>query len=148
MLYPLANFKQVNWQGVNGTIYALLALDSKNYEIPKLTEEDLGKGLEQTTREKLIQQILDKQLSDGGWALSGTKSDPDMTAMAIQALAPYYEKNSGVETAVEKALQTLSTMQDENGGFASFGTENLESAAQTVIALSTLNVELYRMKHL
>ena len=142
MLYPLANFKQVNWQGVNGTIYALLALDSKNYEIPKLTEEDLGKGLEQTTREKLIQQILDKQLSDGGWALSGTKSDPDMTAMAIQALAPYYEKNSGVETAVEKALQTLSTMQDENGGFASFGTENLESAAQTVIALSTLNVEL------
>ena len=60
MLYPLANFKQVNWQGVNGTIYALLALDSKNYEIPKLTEEDLGKGLEQTTREKLIQQILDK----------------------------------------------------------------------------------------
>ena len=50
-----------------------LALDSKNYEIPKLTEEDLGKGLEQTTREKLIQQILDKQLSDGGWALSGTK---------------------------------------------------------------------------
>ena len=44
MLYPLANFKQVNWQGVNGTIYALLALDSKNYEIPKLTEEDLGKG--------------------------------------------------------------------------------------------------------
>ncbi len=81
-------------------------------------------------------------MSDGGWALSGTKSDPDMTAMAIQALAPYYEKNSGVKTAVEKALQTLSNMQDENGGFASFGTENLESAAQTVIALSTLNVEL------
>ena len=105
MLYPLANFKQVNWQGVNGTIYALLALDSKNYEIPKLTEEDLGKGLEQTTREKLIQQILDKQLSDGGWALSGTKSDADMTAMAIQALAPYYEKNSEVKTAVEKDLQ-------------------------------------------
>lgn len=67
---------------------------------------------------------------------------PDMTAMAIQALAPYYEKNSEVKTAVEKALQTLSNMQDENGGFASFGTENLESAAQTVIALSTLNVEL------
>mgnify|MGYP000060808421 FL=1 len=98
--------------------------------------------MEQTTREKLIQQILDKQLSDGGWALSGTKSDADMTAMAIQALAPYYEKNSEVKTAVEKALQTLSNMQDENGGFASFGTENLESAAQTVIALSTLNVEL------
>ena len=43
MLYPLANFKQVNWQGVNGTIYALLALDSKNYEIPKTYRRRFGK---------------------------------------------------------------------------------------------------------
>lgn len=142
MLYPLANFKQVNWQGINGTIYALLAFDAKDYEVPQLTEEDQAKGLEQTTREKLIQQILNKQLSDGGWTLSGTKADADMTAMAIQALAPYYATNSDVKSAVDRALQTLSTMQDENGGFSSFGTENLESAAQTVIALSTLNVEL------
>ena len=51
-------------------------------------------------------------------------------------------KTAGLKPRLKKALQTLSTMQDENGGFASFGTENLESAAQTVIALSTLNVEL------
>ena len=40
------------------------------------------------TREKLIQVILDAQLTDGGWDLSADKADPDMTAMAIQALAP------------------------------------------------------------
>ena len=90
LLYPLADFNQVNWQGINGTIYALIALDSNNYEIPKLTETDLQKGLVQTTREKLIAHILQNQLEDGGWTLSGTESDADMTAMAIQALAPYY----------------------------------------------------------
>lgn len=142
LLYPLADFNQVNWQGINGTIYALIALDSNNYEIPKLTETDLQKGLVQTTREKLIAHILQNQLEDGGWTLSGTESDADMTAMAIQALAPYYNSDSEVKTAVDRALLTLSRKQDTNGGFGSLGTENLESAAQTVIALSVLDVNL------
>ena len=142
LLYPLADFEQVNWQGINGTIYALIALDSKNYEIPKLTEADLQKGLVQTTREKLIAHILQNQLTDGGWTLSGTESEADMTAMAIQALAPYYNSNGEVKAAVDRALLTLSRMQDVNGGFGSLGTENLESAAQTVIALSVLDVNL------
>lgn len=142
LLYPIADFHQVNWQGINGTIYALIALDSKNYEIPKLTEADLKKGLVQTTREKLTAHILQNQLKDGGWALSGTESDADMTAMAIQALAPYYNSDGKVKTAVDRALLTLSRKQDPNGGFGSWGTENLESAAQTVIALSVLDVNL------
>ncbi len=36
------------------------------------------------TRKKLIQVILDAQLNDGGWTLSGTKADPDITDVAIQ----------------------------------------------------------------
>ena len=142
LLYPLADFNQVNWQGINGTIYALIALDSKNYEIPKLTEADLKKGLVQTTREKLTAHILQNQLKDGGWALSGTESDADMTAMAIQALASYYHSDRGVKTAVDRALLTLHEMQNEQGGFGNRETENLESAAQTVIAFSALDVNL------
>lgn len=142
LLYPLADFNQVNWQGINGTIYALIALDSKNYEIPKLTEADLKKGLVQTTREKLTAHILQNQLKDGGWALSGTESDADMTAMAIQALVPYYHSDRGVKTAVDRALLTLHEMQNEKGGFGNRETENLESAAQTVIAFSALDVNL------
>lgn len=142
LLYPLADFQKVNWQGINGTIYALIALDSHNYEIPKLTEEDLQKGIEQTTREKLVQKILEKQLSDGGWSLSGTEADADMTAMAIQALHAYVPKNQTVKEAVNRAIHVLSEKQNETGGFSSFGTENLESAAQTVIALSAFDVKL------
>ena len=142
LLYPLADFQKVNWQGINGTIYALIALDSHDYEIPKLTEEDLQKGIEQTTRQKLIQKILEKQLSDGGWSLSGTEADADMTSMAIQALYTYVPKNQEVKEAVNRAVHVLSEKQNEAGGFSSFGTENLESAAQAVIALSAFDVKL------
>ena len=69
------------------------------------------------TRKKLIQVILDAQLSDGGWDLSAGKADPDMTAMAIQALAPYYKTSETVKAAVDKALEALSALQRSGGGF-------------------------------
>lgn len=140
ILAPLAEFENVVWQGVNGPAWALIAFDSHNFEIPKLDEDK--KELTQTTREKLIAYILEKQLSDGGWSIAGNQSDADMTAMVLQALAPYYGYDVDVTAAVERALETLSGLQKENGGFATYQTENLESAAQAVIALSSLDVNL------
>ena len=93
------------------------------------------------TREKLIQVILDAQLNDGGWTLSGTKADPDMTAMAIQALAPYYKTNETVKAAVDKALDVLSGLQQGDGGFGSWGTINSESCAQVIVALTALGID-------
>ena len=93
------------------------------------------------TREKLIQVILDAQLTDGGWDLSADKADPDMTAMAIQALAPYYKTNETVKAAVDKALEALSAMQRPDGGFASWGTVNSESCAQVIVALTALGID-------
>ena len=90
------------------------------------------------TREKLIQVILDAQLNDGGWDLSAGKADPDMTAMAIQALAPYYKTNETVKAAVDKALDVLSSLQQGDGGFGSWGTVNSESCAQVIVALTAL----------
>lgn len=141
ILLPLAELENVKWQGVNGPIWALIALDSHDYVIPELPIKKKEKYT-QTTRENLLEAILEKQLADGGWSLSGNKSDADMTAMAIQALAPYYGSDINVTNAVDRALDTLSSLQKDNGGFASYNTENLESAAQTVIALSILNVDL------
>ena len=74
----------------------------------------------QTSREALVAYILDKQLSDGGWALSGDSADPDMTAMAVQALAAYRD-DAAVQAAVDKAVQTLSDMQLSDGGYSSWG---------------------------
>lgn len=133
LLTYLTDMDYVTAQGINGPIWALIALDSHGYEILKSPE-----GAEQVTREKLIAYILEKQLADGGWALSGSTADPDMTGMALQALAPYYDSNSEVKAAVDKALECLSDMQLSNGGFASWGTENAESCAQVIVALTAL----------
>ena len=130
LLKGLDNMAYVQKQGINGPIFTLIALDSHNY--PTMGD---------VTREKLIQVILDAQLPGGGWTLSGTKADPDMTAMAIQALAPYYKTNETVKAAVDKALEALSALQRSDGGFGSWGTVNSESCAQVIVALTALDID-------
>ena len=130
LLKGLDDMAYVQKQGINGPIWTLIALYSHNY--PTMGD---------VTREKLLGVILDAQLTDGGWALSGETADPDMTAMAIQALAPYYKTNETVKAAVDKALEALSAMQRPDGGFASWGTVNSESCAQVIVALTALGID-------
>ena len=136
LLEPLADLDYVKSQGINGPIFALIALDSHDYEIPKAVA-----GKTQTTREALIDAILAAQLSDGGWNVNGNGADADMTAMAIQALAPYYSSNAIVKSAIDDALNRLSQMQEANGGYTSWGTANAESVAQVIVALTSLGID-------
>ncbi len=86
-------------------------------------------------------RILGMQLDCGGWSVtSADQGDVDATAMVVQALAPWYEKDADAELAVERALSFLSASQLENGGFASYGVPNPESAAQVLVALSALGI--------
>ncbi|MBO5371516.1 MAG: Ig-like domain-containing protein [Lachnospiraceae bacterium] len=135
LLKGLSDMKYLNIQGINGPVWALLALDAHDYTVPENT----------VTRESLIAGILAAQLADGGWSVSGSTADADMTAMAIQALAPYYEKDTEVKTAVDKALETLSAMQLTDGGFATAGadTASCESCAQVIVALTALGINPY-----
>lgn len=120
LLSPLFDAQQVVRQGVNGAAYALIALDSRSYEAPD--------GL----RETYLAYLLAAQLPDGGWALAGETSDPDITAQVLQALAPY----PGLAgEAVERGLGALESMLDQ-GRFTT-----LESYAQALIALCTLGEE-------
>ena len=130
LLKGLDSMDYVQTQDINGPIFTLIALDSHNY--PTMGD---------VTREKLIQVILDAQLNDGGWNLSAENADPDMTAMAIQALAPYYKTNETVKAAVDKALEALSALQRSDGGFDSWGTVNSESCAQVIVALTALGID-------
>lgn len=136
LLAPIGDYEKTIWQGINGSIWALIALDSGNYEIPHNPDADV-----QATREMYINDILDNQTSDGGWTLSGDVSEPDVTAMALQALSKYQD-NAAVKTATEKALSLMSQKQDENGGFSSWGTENSESCAQMIVALCELGISV------
>jgi hypothetical protein len=137
LLTPLGDFDKTIWQGLNGPIWALIALDSGNYEIPKNPAAKT-----QATRQLYIDEILNNQMKDGGWSLTGTgDSDVDITAMALQALAKYQDQKA-VKTATDKALTYLSNVQDRKGGFASWGTTNVESVAQVVVAFCELGMDL------
>ena len=137
LLTPLGDFEKTIWQGMNGPIWALIALDSGNYEIPKNPAAKT-----QATRQLYIDEIIKNQMKDGGWSLTGTgDSDVDITAMALQALAKYQDQKA-VKTATDSALTWLSKNQDSKGGFASWGTTNVESVAQVIVALCELGISL------
>lgn len=135
LLSYLSDFNKVKRQGINGPIWALIALDSNNYEIP--TNENPSN---QTTRENLIEYIISKELSNGGWALIGNTPDPDITAMAVTSLAKYYNSNKEVKKSVDRGITALTKMQNSSGEFSSFGTVNSESTSQVIVALCSLGI--------
>ena len=142
LLEPLSNMTYVRKQGINGPIWALLAFDSKEYEIPQISGVSGESAANfQTTREKLVSTILDARKNDGGWTFSGTTSDVDMTAMAIQALAPYYNSDPKVKQAVDGALSWLSSAQNSDGSFSTYGNVTSESASQVIVALTSLGID-------
>lgn len=140
LLTALGNFDKIIWQGINGPIWALIALDSGNYAMPQNPA-----ATTQATRQMYINEILSRQLSNGGWNLTDKGGDgtvdPDITGMALQALAKYQEQ-AAVKTATDKALDCLSKMQRPDGSFASWGTTNSESVAQVIVALCELGISL------
>ena len=138
LLQPLADFEQTVFQGINGPAFALLALDCGSYEIP----ENIG-GTTQATRELYVDYILSAQLENGGWSLMGGEAEIDLTAMALQALAKYQDRQD-VKDAIEKGIALLSARQNENGGyqFNAAEPESSESIAQTIVALTELGIAL------
>ena len=131
----LSDLDYVTYQGNNGPIWALIALNSGNYPASGTA-----------TRQALVEELLRVQTSDGGWAVTGSKADTDMTGMALQALAPYYETNEQVRAAVDKAIDKLSQMQQADGSFcADYGDGNpvatSESIAQVITGLTALGID-------
>ena len=135
LLSPLGDFDKTLWQGINGPVWALIALDAGEYEMPASPN-----AATQATRQMYVDEILSRQLDDGGWSLSGgAASDPDVTAMALQALSKY-QGQPAVKRATENALNWLSKQQNETGGFGAGGDSSAESAAQALVALCELGI--------
>lgn len=128
LITPYDNFNWILKQGINGPIWALIALDTENYQTN-----------DPTIRQQCIDHILQKQLGDGGWALTGKVSDPDITAMALQALYPYRQQKE-VKAAADKGFECLSALQQPTGGYVTFGDENSESSAQVIVACATWGI--------
>ena len=114
-------------QGIMSYVFGLHLLNNK-YTSTKFTAA------------QVVKKILSLQKSDGGFAVTGNYGDADVTAMTLQALAPYYSTDSSVKAAVNKALSFLSSIQLDGGDFSSYGSPNPESTAQVIMALSALKI--------
>lgn len=116
-------------QGLNGWIFALLAMDAVGAEAPADARY---------SRESIVDTIVSAQLPEGGFALGGSDMDVDITAMALQALAPYQAQYPEV---IDAALNALSAAQLPDGGFESWGAQSSESCAQVLLALTALDID-------
>lgn len=134
---PLGDYNATNLQGINGAIWALIALDSGNYEMPV---EEHAKV--KATRQMYIDKILSGQLKSGGFSLDGQEpAEIDLTSMALVALSNYKDQEL-VQKAIDKGLAYISKTQAKDGGFISYGDKCVESDAQVIVALTTLGISL------
>lgn len=128
--------------GIMTYIYGLLMLDAGKVQSDVIT------------REEILTILLENQLVDGGFALSGERGDIDVTAMALQALAPYYlgeeiaakvspECLVEVSNCTERALAFLSDRQQPDGNFKGEYAQSLESTAQVILALCALEKDIF-----
>lgn len=128
-VYGRGENNSVGKQGLNGWIFALLTLDTMGYKTPEGAEFDRG---------RILDEIVSSQNTDGGFSLSKGESDIDITAMALQAIAPYYNDFSrdDVRKSADKAVEYLSGKQDSSGTFGS-----AEADSQVTIALCSLGID-------
>lgn len=118
LVTPLLNYEKTVKQGVNGAIWALIALNCGNY-YPE----------EKELRKKYIDKILSVQGENGGFSLSKSlQPDPDVTAMAIQALS-FYKEDEAIAPKIQGAEEFLKKIKN----FPSS-----ESVSQTLTALTSL----------
>lgn len=130
LLKPLDDYKAVTEQGLNGAAYALLAAHVNGYQLKN--------------EEKYVGYILDQECEEGGFSYNSSDStaSADMTAIAIQALSIYSEQ-ADVKEAMDKAVEVLEELQDEEGLFAESGFDpSSESISQVIIALNSVGIDI------
>ena len=122
------NLESIDKQGVNAYIWALITIDSMKYKADKN---------EPKIRQKLIDKIFEYQCENGGFSLDKKNADVDITAMALQALSPYY---SEYKDKMDSALRWISAVQNDDGTFSVWGNDSLESVAQVIVALCSMGI--------
>lgn len=117
-------------QGINGYIYALLALDCGGYEIPKGSRY---------TRESILELLVAEQHEDGSFGF-GERSDVDMTAMVLHALAPY-SGDPKIKAVIDGGIEFLSKEQNGDGSYSGMDMKTSESISQVIIALCANGID-------
>lgn len=146
--YDRGKTLELDAQGLSGLVWGLILMDSLRYDIPSSAHD---------SRVDVIVSILAYQQEDGGFGPNDVSSI-DLSLMAIQALAPYYneedvyvyERNAdrvelqqSVSEVINKSLAYLSSVQQVSGGFLTNAKEeSAETNAQAILALCSLGISL------
>lgn len=119
---------------VNAPIWALIVLNSYPYEVPADAIN---------TRESLVKLIAENEVKaeGGGYALTGNVADPDLSAMAATALAPYYDTDDKAKAAVDNCLKIISQSQQDDGTFQNAVGITAETSCQVIVALCSLGID-------
>lgn len=126
-------------QGINAAIWGLAALNAVDYDKAAYSDTLYNEDY-------FIEYIL-KNKSGEGWAFgTGGSADPDMTGMALYALAPYRDDTrqfGGTTVKAEgmKAIKHMGVTQLENGRFGSWGTVNSCSSAQVIMGIVAWGID-------
>ncbi len=140
-VYYRGKTESLGSQGINGYIWGLIALDAMRYSVP---EDAID------TRDSILVKILENQLPNGAFSLDGEDPDLDVTAMALTALAPYYNSEQeyvihgeykSVRDSADQAVAYLSETQETDGTFTAWGVGSCESSAQVMVALCSLGID-------
>lgn len=124
----------------NNLVYALIAFDEAG-----ISDEVMLASGSSWTRAKLVSELIAFQNADGGFTIeAGGSSNVDMTAMALQALAPYVEGGEDAAVTAPDAQPSasasveaaLSFLKSQMNGLCDFG--SVESNAQVLLALVAL----------
>ena len=133
ILAPLWDYDATVYQGINGPAFAIVALGASGH-------------LNESFADMYVEYILSRQFEDGGFAMSGTASDSDTTAIIITALSVYARNSTrdrmDVSSAIDRGVERLSMLQRSTGGFTSYGSTNSESVAQSIIALCSSGIDI------
>lgn len=124
LISPILDYDKVIKQGLNGPVWALIALDASGYR-------------DENIRQRYIDLILSREIDGGGWALNkaATSADVDITAMVLTALSSYTDDEK-VKNAVDRGISYLSKAQKSDGGFGEYS----ESTSQVLVAISSLGI--------
>ena len=126
----LDDFDTVTAQGLNGAVFALLALNADSEE----TDGEL--------QQKYLNYILKQEKTDGGFSMddNADEADIDITAMTLQCLEAYSSEEN-VQQTIDRGIEFLADAQDADGGYTVYGEKSSESVSQTMIALSTVGID-------
>ncbi len=128
LVKPLTDYQKTTQQGINGALWALIALDCGDYG-----DADI--------RNRYVDYILSREKKNGGWSLSADSAaaEADITAMVLTALSRYTYRTD-VKNAVDRSIALLSKLQNDDGGYSLSGEKTSESTAQVLVAISSLGI--------